>query len=116
MKWEPWDWGRRRDIVNQKKVTETQARTQLHDAQARVLMDVNTRFRKLEESRMLISVAQAERDAAQQRLREVTNKYEQQAVLLSDVLRQQASAAGASDEYQQALRKAQPMFEDELFS
>jgi outer membrane protein len=103
VKWEPWDWGRRRDIVNQKKVTETQARTQLHDAQARVLMDVNTRFRKLEESRMLISVAQAERDAAQQRLREVTNKYEQQAVLLSDVLRQQASAAGASDEYQQAL-------------
>ena len=103
MKWEPWDWGRRRDIINQKKVTETQAQTQLHDAQVRVLMDVNTRFRKLEESRMLISVAQAERDAAQQRLREVTNKYEQQAVLLSDVLRQQASAAGASDEYQQAL-------------
>jgi outer membrane protein TolC len=103
LKWEPWDWGRRKDIVNQKKVTETQAQTQLHDAQTRVLMDVNTRFRKLEESRMLISVAQAERDAAQQRLREVTNKYEQQAVLLSDVLRQQASAAGASDEYQQAL-------------
>jgi len=103
LKWEPWDWGRRKDIVNQKKVTETQAQTQLHDAQARVLMDVNTRFRKLEESRMLISVAQAERDAAQQRLREVTNKYEQQSVLLSDVLHQQASAAGASDDYQQAL-------------
>ena len=103
LKWEPWDWGRRKDIVNQKKVTETQAQTQLHDAQARVLMDVNTRFRKLEESRVLISVAQAERDAAQQRLREVTNKYEQQSVLLSDVLHQQASAAGASDDYQQAL-------------
>src|SRR6185369_13670541 len=96
LKWEPWDWGRRKDIINQKKVTETQAQT-------RVLMDVNTRFRKLEESRMLISVAQAEREAAQQRLREVTNKYEQQAVLLSDVLRQQASTASASDDYQQAL-------------
>ncbi len=103
LKWEPWDWGRRKDIVNQKKVTETQAQAQLHDVQARVLMDVNTRFRKLEESRMLISVTQAERDAAQQRLREVTNKYEQQAVLLSDVLRQQASTAGASDDYQQAI-------------
>jgi outer membrane protein len=103
LKWEPWDWGRRKDIVNQKKVTETQAQTQLHDAQARVLMDVNTRFRKLEESRMLISVAQAERDAAQQRLREVTNKYAQQSVLLSDVLHQQATAASASDDYQQAL-------------
>jgi len=103
LKWEPWDWGRRKDIVNQKRVTETQAQAQLHDTQARVLMDVNTRFRKLEESRMLISVAQAERDAGQQRLREVTNKYEQRSVLLSDVLQQQAAAASASDDYQQAL-------------
>jgi outer membrane protein len=103
LKWEPWDWGRRRDVVNQKKVTEVQAQTQLQEARSRVLIDVNTRFRKLEESRLLISVAQAERDAAQQRLREVTNKYEQQSVLLSDVLHQQAASAGASDDYQQAL-------------
>ncbi len=103
LKWEPWDWGRRKDVVNQKKVTETQAQTQLHELQAQVLIDVNTRFRKLEESRMLISVAQSERDAAQQRLREVTNKYGEQSVLLSDVLQQQAKAASASDDYQQAL-------------
>jgi outer membrane protein TolC len=103
LKWEPWDWGRRRDIVNQKKVTEIQAQTQLQEARSRVLIDVNARFRKLEESRLLISVAQAERDAAQQRLREVTNKFEQQSVLLSDVLHQQAATAGASDDYQQAL-------------
>jgi outer membrane protein TolC len=103
LKWEPWDWGRRKDVVNQKKVTETQAQTQLLDTQSRVLMDVNTRFRKLEESRVLISVAQASRDAAQQRLREVTNRYEQEAVLLSDVLQQQASTASATDQYEQAL-------------
>ncbi|HSQ20148.1 MAG TPA: TolC family protein, partial [Blastocatellia bacterium] len=103
LKWEPWDWGRRKDIVNQKKITETQAETQLHEARSQVLIDVNTRFRKLEESRMLISVAQAERDAAYQRLREITSKYEEQAVLLSDVLHQQAAAASASDDYQQAL-------------
>jgi outer membrane protein TolC len=103
LKWEPWDWGRRRDIVNQKKVTEIQAQTQLQEARSRVLIDVNARFRKLEESRLLISVAQVERDAAQQRLREVTNKYEQQTVLLSDVLHQQAATASASDDYQQAL-------------
>jgi outer membrane protein TolC len=103
LKWEPWDWGRRKDVINQKKVTENQAETQLHEARSRVLMDVNTRFRKLEESRVLIAVTQAEREASQQRLREVTNQYEQQAVLLSDVLRQQALTAGASDDYQQAL-------------
>jgi outer membrane protein TolC len=103
LKWEPWDWGRRKDVINQKKAVETQAQTQLRETQSRVLMDVNNRFRKLEESRMLIGVAQAANEAAHQKLREVTNKYEQQTVLLSDVLRQQAATAGASNDYQQAL-------------
>ena len=102
-KWEPWDWGRRKDVVQQKKATEIQAQTQLRDTQSKVLMDVNSRFRKLEESRALIAVALASRDAAQERLREVTNKYKEEAVLLSDVLKQQAATAGASDNYQQAL-------------
>jgi outer membrane protein len=103
LKWEAWDWGRRKDVINQKKIVETQAQAQLRDAQSKVLMEVNSRFRKLGESRMLIAVAQAGKDAAQQRLREVSNKYQQQAVLLSDVLKQQATAAGAHDDYQQAL-------------
>jgi outer membrane protein TolC len=103
LKWEPWDWGRRKDIVNQKKVTETQAHTQLLETQSRVLIDVNSRFRKLEESRVLMTVTQANREAAEQRLREVTNRYEQEAVLLSDVLQQQANTSSAMDKYQQAL-------------
>lgn len=102
-KWEPWDWGRRKDVISQKAVAEKQAQEQLRDAQSKVLMDVNSRFRKLEESRMLISVAASSREAAQQKLREVTAQYGQQAVLLSDVLQQQAAAAGASDDYEQAL-------------
>ena len=103
LKWEPWDWGRRKDVINQKKATESQAQTQLNDVRSRVLIDVNSRFRKLEESRVMIAVAKAEREAAKQKLLEVTNKYGQQAVLLSDVLHQQAVAASASDDYQQAV-------------
>jgi outer membrane protein TolC len=103
LKWEPWDWGRRKDVVNQKKVAETEAESQLHDAQSKVLLDVNNRFRKLEESRLLISVVDAGRAAAEARLREITNKFEQKAVLLSDVLGQQAATASAHDNYQQAL-------------
>jgi len=103
LKWEPWDWGRRKDVINQKKATESQAQAQLNDVRSRVLIDVNSRFRKLEESRVLIAVAKAEREAAQQRLLEITNKYGQQSVLLSDVLHQQAVAASASDDYQQAV-------------
>jgi len=103
VKWEPWDWGRRKDVIRQKTVVENQAQTQLRDTQSKVLLDVNSRFRKLEESRALIAVAEANREAAQEKLREVTNKYKEEAVLLSDVLRQQATTAGALDTYQQAL-------------
>jgi len=103
LKWGPWDWGRRKDVVNQKRAAESQAQAQLHDAQSKVLLDVSNRFRKLEESRMLIAVAQAAKEAAQQRLREATYQYEQRAVLLKDVLQQQATTAGALDNYQQAL-------------
>jgi outer membrane protein len=103
LKWEPWEWGRRRDVVNQKKIVETQAQTQLRDVQSKVLVDVNSGYRKLNESRMLIAVTQATRDAAQQRLREVRYRYEQQAVLLRDVLQQQSAVASAHDNYQQAL-------------
>ena len=103
LKWEPWDWGRRKDVIAQKKVVENQAEAQLHDAQSKVLMDVNSHFRKLQESRMLIAVAESSRNAAQQKLREVTNKYQEQSVLLRDVLQQQATTASALDDYQQAL-------------
>jgi outer membrane protein len=103
LKWEPWDWGRRKDAVNQKKIAETAAQVQLHDAQSKVLLDVNNRFRKLSESRALIHVAEAAADAADEHMREVTNRYGQQAVLLTDVLKQQAATASAHDDYQQAV-------------
>jgi outer membrane protein len=103
LKWEPWDWGRRKDVIAEKKVVETQAEMQLHDAQSKVLMDVNSHFRKLQESRLLIAVSESARDAAQQKLREVTNKYQEHSVLLRDVFEQQAASASALDTYQQAL-------------
>jgi outer membrane protein TolC len=67
------------------------------------LIDVDSRFRKLQEARALIDVAQANRQASERRLQEVNNRYEQQTVLLSDVLQQQAIFAGAMDSYHQAL-------------
>jgi outer membrane protein TolC len=103
VKWEPWDWGRRKAVVSEKAIAERQAEAQLHDTRSKALMDVSSRFRKLEEARALIDVAQASRQASQRRLVEVTNRYEQRAVLLSDVLAQQAVMASAMDRYQQAL-------------
>ncbi len=68
VKWKPWDWGRRKDVVSEKVIAQHQAGVQLHDAQSKALMDVNGRFRKLEEARALIDVAQASRQASERRL------------------------------------------------
>jgi outer membrane protein len=101
--WDPFDWGQRRDEVKQKKITLDQSEVQLKQTQSQVLLDVNNHFRKLAESRQLLSVAQAGRDASNEKLREVNDKFKQQNVLLRDVLQQQASVANSEHDYEQAL-------------
>ncbi len=103
LSWEPFEWGRRKDVINQKKLALEQSQYQLKDAQSKVLLDVNNRFRKLDESRVLLGVAKVARDAANEKLKEVTDKFGQQAVLLRDVLQQQAAVASANSDYEQAL-------------
>ena len=48
-------------------------------------------------------MAEAARDAEQEGLRNQTDAYTQQTILLSDLLKQQASLATAEDQYRQAL-------------
>lgn len=103
LSWEPWDWGRRKDDINQKQVAIDQSQYQLKEAQSKVLMDVNNRFRKLGETRVLLTVTQAARTAANEKLREINDKFGQQTVLLRDVLQQQAAVANANSDYDQAL-------------
>ena len=103
LKWEPWDWGRRKAVVNQKIAVQNQAEAQIRDTQSKILIDLNSRYRKLRESRAQIAVANAGREAARQRLVEMTHKYEEKAVLLRDVLAERAAAASADDQYEQAL-------------
>ena len=103
LSWEPFDWGRRKDDVNQKAITLDQSRYQLKEAQSKVMLDVNNRFRKLEESRSQLNVTQAARDAEHEKLREVNDQFRQKAVLLRDVLQQQSTVANADQDYQQAL-------------
>jgi outer membrane protein TolC len=103
MKWDPFDWGARRDDVKQKEVTVEQSKYQLKETRAQILLDVDNNFRKLAESRSLVVVANAARDAANEKLREVTDQFSKSVVLLRDLLQQQASAASANHEYQQSL-------------
>ena len=103
LNWEPFDWGRRKDEINQKKIVLDQSQLQLKDAQSKVLFDVDNRFRTLQETRVLLTVAKTAADAATEKLREMTQKFGQQSVLLRDVLQQQAAVASANSNYEQAL-------------
>lgn len=103
MKWDPFDWGGRRDDVKQKETTVAQSKYQLQETRSQILLDVDNTFRKLSESRSLVTVAGAARDAADEKLREVTDQFGKSVVLLRDLLEQQAATANADHEYQQSL-------------
>jgi outer membrane protein TolC len=64
---------------------------------------VDSQFRKLREARAQLGVAESARDAEQERFRNQTDAYSQQAILLSDLLQREASVATAEDQYRQAL-------------
>lgn len=101
--WQPWDWGQKRHNLAQKVIAEHEAVLTVEDARDRVLLDVNSKFRRLREARAQLRVAEAARDAEQERLRNQTDAYAQQAILLSGLLQQQASLASAEDQYREAL-------------
>jgi outer membrane protein TolC len=103
MSWQPFNWGGRRDEVKQKDVGVEQSRYQLNEVRSQVELDVDNAYRKLKESRILLTVAQAAREAANEHLREVNNQFKQSAVLLRDVLQQEAAVASADHEYEESL-------------
>lgn len=103
LRWDPFDWGKRKDDVNQKGVIVEQSRYQLDETRSQVVLDVDNTFRKLAESRALLQVTEAARAAANEKLREVNDKFRQSAVLLRDVLEQQAAVENANNEYEESL-------------
>ena len=103
MNWEPFDWGRRKNEMVVKQKTIGQAREGMQEVEALILREVGDRFRKLQESRALLRVSEMAQQAAQEKLRVATIKYEQEATLYKDVLQSQTALAEARNRYQQAI-------------
>lgn len=103
VKWEPFDWGRKKRELAEAGRSIEQADNTLREAEAQVLLDVNARYRKLEEARALLRVTEAAQAAAQEKLRVATNKFKLEAALFKDVLQTQAGIAEANHQHQQAL-------------
>jgi outer membrane protein len=103
LQWQPFDWGYKKHRIRELRATTEQKATAEQDVEQRVLLDVEDKFRKLEEARMLLDAQMDQRKTEQVRFREITNRYNQQSALLSDLLQQQAATSQAEAQYQQAL-------------
>lgn len=103
LSWEPFDWGRKRRELAEKTKAEKQASNGVEDAEALVLLDVNDRFRKLQEARASLHVNELNQETDREKLRVTSNRYSQKAALLDDVLQAQAALAQSNNQYRQAL-------------
>jgi outer membrane protein TolC len=103
LQWQPFDWGYKKHKIRELKTTSQQKGLSEEDAEQQVLLDVEGKFRKLTQARMLLDAQSDAREAEQAKLREVNNRYAQQTALLPDLLQQQATVSQADAQYQQAL-------------
>ena len=103
LSWEYYDWGRKTNEMAARGKSIEQAKISSSDLQSQILLEVNSAYRKLQESRAALRVSQLAQETQREMLRVAMNKYKDQAVLLKDVLQVQASSADANNQYQQAL-------------
>jgi len=101
--WDPFDWRHRHHKIEQLRSTANQAALASTDAEQQVLIDVDTQYRNLDEARALVDAQTAGRDAEQENLRVMMDRFAAKAVLTTDVLQQQAALAEANSLLAQAI-------------
>lgn len=101
--WEPFDWGRKKRELKEKSRSIDQAELTLQETESSVMVDVNARFRKLQQTRQQLSIGRMTEETAREQLRVMSNRYAAQAALLKDVLQAQTTVSEANYQYQQAL-------------
>jgi outer membrane protein len=103
LNWEAMDWGRRRiesRIVDKNLLQVGNTKRQ---AEAQILLQVNSAHRQLQQSKQELQVAKIGQEVATEQLRVVSNRYKVQATLLRDVLKAQRDLSQANYQYTQAL-------------
>ena len=103
LSWEPFDWGRRKYEIAEKRDTVAQDKNNEAAARRKVIMDVDDKYRKLQQNWSKLQVAGLTQQAAIENLRVNNNQYEVQNVLLKVVLQAQNTLAQANSEYQHGL-------------
>ncbi|NJN39817.1 MAG: TolC family protein [Gammaproteobacteria bacterium] len=101
--WDVFDWGKKAHDIAQLERARAQAQNSAEDLASQVVLDVNSSYRKLEDARNYLKVAELNRDAARAQLRVTLDSFRQQTALLKDTLAAQASLAQANDQYRQGV-------------
>lgn len=103
LSWEPLDWGRKRNEIAEKRDTVSQDKNTQTSAERKVIMDVDDKYRQMQQSWSKLRSARLSQKAAAENLRVDKNQYEVQAVLLKVVFQAQSTLAQANSDYQHAL-------------
>jgi outer membrane protein TolC len=103
LKWEVFDWGRKRHELAEKDLAIQQAKNALAETESSVLIDVGDKFRKLKQTRRQLQIAQLSQESSAEKVRVTANRYRFEASLMKDVLLSQTSLEQANHQYQQAL-------------
>src|SRR5262249_59632915 len=80
-----------------------QSKNSVSDGESQVLVEVAAKFRKLKESRAVLTVAKMQLEAEREKLRVLINQYEQKAALSKDILQQRSALESATAQDRQAL-------------
>jgi outer membrane protein TolC len=103
LRWEPWDWGRKRREYAEKRVKEEQAKVAVGAIERDILLEVRNACRQLDNTRRQLALSNATERAARQKLQEVQQQVSRQAALSRDLFQAQSDLASADSQQQQAL-------------
>jgi outer membrane protein len=103
LKWDLWDWGYKRHLMDDKERTVEQSSLNLTETQSQVALDLGNRFRKLREARANVMVAKLAQETEKEKLQVMVEQYKQKAALLENLMTEQANMAQANAQYSQAV-------------
>lgn len=103
LEWEVFDWGRKKQEMNARRRTASQARIAEEALDRRIRVEVAQALRQCAETAQRVKVSTLAQQAAREALREQQSAFGREAVLLKDVLQSQTVLAAADDEQRRAL-------------
>lgn len=103
LNWEAFDWGKKRFEIRQHHKSLLQLKNSRDELERQILQEVASSFRQLNQSRQQLRVSELGRELAMEQLRVATNRYNEHASLLRDVLKAQRDVTQANYQYNQDL-------------